>query len=72
MIERKATPHVWNGYRVVWDLGWWLDYENADTALDLYCALSKLPAFQEEPYRPVIVPIRGGVLQFGPPPASGP
>lgn len=57
---------VENGYRVVWGVGFWLDYTSADEALDLYCALEPLPAFEDELLRPRIVPIRGGELTLGP------
>lgn len=61
-----TRPHVKNGYRVVWDIGWWLEYETADEALDLYLALRGLPAFQDDLFRPRIVRVQNGELQFDP------
>lgn len=55
---------VENGYRVVWDTGYFLDYDTYDEAHDMFCALEKLPAFQEEMLKPKIVPIRDGELLF--------
>lgn len=57
-------PKIKNGYRVVWDLGFCLDYEDADEALDLYCRLSVLPAFQEDVRRPLVLSIKDGELRL--------
>lgn len=57
-----ALRKVWNGYRVVWDVGWWLDYEDADKALDLYLSLRDLPAFQEDIRRPQLFRVSAGKL----------
>lgn len=57
-----AEHQVRDGYRVVWDIGWWLDYAYYQEAWQLYCALADRPAFQDEPFRPRIVAIRDGEL----------
>lgn len=58
------TRTVTNGYRVVWDLGYYIDTEDADYALDLYLGLCKLPAFLEDLRRPRIVRVSEGELIF--------
>jgi hypothetical protein len=59
-----AQHRVWNGYRVVWDVGWWLEYADADEALDACLALSSLPAFQEDVRRPRVFRVREGQAVF--------
>lgn len=59
-----AQHRVRDGYRVVWDIGWWLDYVYYQEAWRLYWALVRRPAFQEEPFTPRIVAIRDGEVDL--------
>lgn len=65
-----AQKRVLDGYRLFWDVGWWLDYDDADEALDACLALSSLPAFQEDIRRPRIFRVRNGEIRFDPMPSS--
>lgn len=74
LCSMAAQHRVRDGWRLFWDVGYWLDYEDADEALDAYCALASLPAFQEDVRRPRIFRRRDGKTIFGDseaPPAEG-
>lgn len=57
-----AQHRAQNGYRVFWDIGYSLDYEDADEALDFYCAMAEHPWHQEDIRRPRIFRVRNGEL----------